>query len=380
MHILVWQPQNYATLQCTTHNGSDILPLSVFSIPMKYEEGFAACVAPGRASPGMKYQAVLFLCNTFHSHYINMKNLQSHVAYSKGTLTFRHVPLACMHPARQQCNARTTEYLAKLSTRYSVYSENLIVAEIFPNFISLMFKYPVHGKLSVKPFLSQISPVHLFIPILSDTHLHQGLLYDCSWISGPQTVAGPSFVYCHVFGVCVTYRRVWDWWPDLLRTYATCYYTSQTTVWHAVCSPSSSTAILRDSLNFDSSMACWDIMLRPTVCRPVSLCVMHPSGACDQIFITVTQLRVCWCGVLSLTRERVCHLQLLLVLASAVILGSESRGTHDHILLSQIRDFPNLEGQVPVFISPRHWVPFSSPPTTSRATVEVFDRPGILII
>jgi hypothetical protein len=33
---------------------------------------------------------------------------------------------------------------------------------------------------------------------------------------------------------------------------------------------------------------------------------------------------------------------------------SESRGTLDHILLSQILDFPNLEGQVPVFISPRN--------------------------
>jgi hypothetical protein len=52
----------------------------------------------------------------------------------------------------------------------------------------------------------------------------------------------------------------------------------------------------------------------------------------------------------------VCHLQLLLVLASAVIVRSESRGTHDHILLSQIRDSPNLEGQVQVFISPRNWV------------------------
>jgi hypothetical protein len=29
---------------------------------------------------------------------------------------------------------------------------------------------------------------------------------------------------------------------------------------------------------------------------------------------------------------------------------------HDHILLSQIRDSPNLEGQVPVFISPRNMV------------------------
>jgi hypothetical protein len=35
----------------------------------------------------------------------------------------------------------------------------------------------------------------------------------------------------------------------------------------------------------------------------------------------------------SLMRGWVCHLQLLLVLASAVILGSDSRGAHDHILL-----------------------------------------------
>jgi hypothetical protein len=41
-------------------------------------------------------------------------------------------------------------------------------------------------------------------------------------------------------------------------------------------------------------------------------------------------------------RGRVCRLQLLLAVASAVILGSEPRGTRGHILLSQIRDFPEL--------------------------------------
>jgi hypothetical protein len=55
-------------------------------------------------------------------------------------------------------------------------------------------------------------------------------------------------------------------------------------------------------------------------------------------------------------RGWVCRLELLLDLASAVILRSESRTTHDHISLSQIRDSPNLEGQVPVFISPRNMV------------------------
>jgi hypothetical protein len=44
-------------------------------------------------------------------------------------------------------------------------------------------------------------------------------------------------------------------------------------------------------------------------------------------------------GELSLTRGRVCRLQLLLALTSTVILRSESRGTRDHDLLSQIRDF-----------------------------------------
>jgi hypothetical protein len=54
-------------------------------------------------------------------------------------------------------------------------------------------------------------------------------------------------------------------------------------------------------------------------------------------------------------RGRVCRLQLLLALASLVILGSKSLRTRDHILLSQIRDF------------------ISSPPTTRRVTVAVFE-------
>jgi hypothetical protein len=77
----------------------------------------------------------------------------------------------------------------------------------------------------------------------------------------------------------------------------------------------------------------------------------------DQYFFF--QLNTCGYGpyvTFSLTRGWVCRIQFLLVLASAFILGSESRGTHDHILLSEIRYFPNLEGQVPVFVSPRNRV------------------------
>jgi hypothetical protein len=68
--------------------------------------------------------------------------------------------------------------------------------------------------------------------------------------------------------------------------------------------------------------------------------VSSPIWTHDQIFIILWQLRSCFCGAPSLTRGRVCLLYILLALASTVILESESRGNRDHILHSQIRDFP----------------------------------------
>jgi hypothetical protein len=87
--------------------------------------------------------------------------------------------------------------------------------------------------------------------------------------------------------------------------------------------------------------------------------VLATSPSRPTTIIFVFQLNTCSYRpyvISSLKRGWVCRLQLLLVLPSAVILRPKSRGTHDHILLCQIRDSPNLEGQVPVFICPRNRV------------------------
>jgi hypothetical protein len=86
----------------------------------------------------------------------------------------------------------------------------------------------------------------------------------------------------------------------------------------------------------------------------------------------------------SLARGWVRRLQLLLALVSAVIPESESRGTQDYILLSQIRDSPTWRVRSTHWYppgtgwpgyTPRHWVPFSSLSTTRRVTVEVLTPP-----
>jgi hypothetical protein len=66
-------------------------------------------------------------------------------------------------------------------------------------------------------------------------------------------------------------------------------------------------------------------------------------------------------GALSLTRGRVCSLQLLLGLATRVSLGSESHETHDYILLSQTWDSPNWRACFPPgtgypSYTPRRWI------------------------
>jgi hypothetical protein len=78
----------------------------------------------------------------------------------------------------------------------------------------------------------------------------------------------------------------------------------------------------------------------------------------------------------SLTIRWVCRLQLLLDLASSVILRSDSRGTHHHVLLSQIRDSPKLEGQISVFISPRNRVGRLYPQALGSLCVASYESQG----
>jgi hypothetical protein len=93
-------------------------------------------------------------------------------------------------------------------------------------------------------------------------------------------------------------------------------------------------------------------MLRPpTVSQPVFLGVKSHLGPKTTFLLLSGQLD----GLLirgAISNDRLgLSFTISGGLASVVGLGSESRGTRDYILLSQIRDYHNQEGKVPVFIS-----------------------------
>jgi hypothetical protein len=93
----------------------------------------------------------------------------------------------------------------------------------------------------------------------------------------------------------------------------------------------------------------------------------------------VWQLRVSCCWTPSLTIGWVCNLlvQLLLGLSRAITLGSKSRRTQT-IFYCLIWDSPNLEGQVPVFISPRNRVAQLHPQALGSLFVTSYDSQGLL--
>jgi hypothetical protein len=123
-------------------------------------------------------------------------------------------------------------------------------------------------------------------------------------------------------------------------------------------------------------------MLWPTVSRPVWLGVKHPSRVYDQIFITVRQLWFVDVGR-SLVRENGSVVYICCWSSPApTFLGPSPAGLVAIFYCLRFETPPTWRARSPYLYlpgtgwpsyTPRHWVPFSSPTTTRRATMEVFE-------
>jgi hypothetical protein len=172
-----------------------------------------------------------------------------------------------------------------------------------------------------------------------------------SWNEAPIRGSRPDFYYCQTVGVFVDVGR--SFWQEDRSIVYNCCWPSPAQLFSGR-SPVG-LATLFYWLRFETNCKV-KVTLRLTVGQSVSKSWCRaPSGAHDQIFITVLQLQPWCCGAPSLRRGRVCLSYILLALASAVFLGVR---------------VPWDSG--PYFTVSGLRLPFSSPSTTRRVTVEVF--------
>jgi hypothetical protein len=153
--------------------------------------------------------------------------------------------------------------------------------------------------------------------------------------------------------VCLGVESTLELWPDITF----CLKVALLPLWGALSDERSGLSQLHESWAYKVEV---EVKLRPTISQPVRLGVRHPSGTCHQFFflleIFFRQLRVCYFVAPSLTRGRVLIYCCCWSSPAQSRPSLSSAGRKTIFYFPNSWDSPNLEGQVPVFISSRNRV------------------------